>query len=160
MPESGRASFPYPCRPLHANRQVRAPFSHPRPGPVWRTLRQYPWRPFGLGSTQMNGKLTLSFSVATFIAALAAMYFLSEVRVRLRRLETRQANADAVSEGSPATRGTNPAAGLGGSGNAADAEGDPVAPLDSKDPIVKLDSDISQRATQSQIIREIFLRTI
>ena len=33
----------------------------------------------------MNGKLTLSFSVATFIAAIGVMFFLSDVRGRLAR---------------------------------------------------------------------------
>ena len=77
----------------------------------------------------MNGKLTLSFSVATFIAALAAMYFLSEVRVRMQRLETRQAHLDAGAQdtGTPL------------SATGAGSEGGNVPPLDTKDPIVKLD---------------------
>ena len=78
----------------------------------------------------MNGKLTLSFSVATFIAALAAMYFLSEVRVRLGRLETRQTRLEDAS--------AEPAKGLPGAGTA-NTEGGPIPPLDTKDPIVKLD---------------------
>ncbi|MDF1700646.1 MAG: hypothetical protein P1V36_05760 [Planctomycetota bacterium] len=35
----------------------------------------------------MNGKMTLSFSVATFIAAIGLLFFLSEVRTRLARVE-------------------------------------------------------------------------
>ena len=49
----------------------------------------------------MNGKLALSFSVATFVVALGAMYFLSEVRVRLKRLEPRHANAAGATAAAP-----------------------------------------------------------
>ena len=56
----------------------------------------------------MNGKLTLSFSVATFIAALAAMYFLSEVRVRLSRVENQ--TLAAADDARPADGDTVPGA--------------------------------------------------
>jgi len=59
----------------------------------------------------MNGKLTLSFSVATFIAAIGVMFFLSDVRGRLARVESQLAEtAPAMSPPtmSPPTNGTLP----------------------------------------------------
>lgn len=83
----------------------------------------------------MNGKLTLSFSVATFIAVLGGMYFLSEVRVQMQRLETRLEAEDTTpmrSRGSLVSPQDVSAA-------AEEEEVDPVAPLETKDPIAKLD---------------------
>jgi len=86
----------------------------------------------------MNGKLTLSFSVATFIAALAAMYFLSEVRVRLARVERQTlpeypGDTERTGEASPAA---DPAPAPDDENS---REGAPESPLDTKDPLVKLD---------------------
>ncbi len=80
----------------------------------------------------MNAKMTLSFSVATFIAAVALMFFLSEVRGRLGEVERELA---AVREAQPPPPESGNAATLQG-GNESDGE---VAPLDTKDPLVKLD---------------------
>ncbi len=77
----------------------------------------------------MNGRLTLSFTVATFIAAIGLLYFLSDVRTRLTHVER---DLDA--------RANLPAAGPGqapanGGGEAAQ----PPDPLSTKDVNAKLD---------------------
>lgn len=74
----------------------------------------------------MNGKLTLSFTVATFIAAIGLLFFLSEVRNRLttveRQLDARPAPEAAVQR--PAPRDIEPDA-----APSADSEN----PLETKD---------------------------
>jgi hypothetical protein len=82
----------------------------------------------------MNGKLTLSFSVATFIAAVGLMFFLADVRDRLDRVEKEVAAQGAPAE-APRTRGAVPPAGDEGA-ESGEREGNI---LDSKDPLEKLD---------------------
>ncbi len=73
----------------------------------------------------MNGKLTLSFTVATFVAAIGALFFLSEVRNRLSRVEREVAAAPVAA----------PPADLPADAPAADGKG----PLQTKDLRKKLD---------------------
>lgn len=65
----------------------------------------------------MNGKMTLSFSVATFIAAIGLLFFLSEVRTRLARVERELQAREA-----PAPEPVKPAA--------SEAPADPLATRD------------------------------
>lgn len=75
----------------------------------------------------MHGKLTLSFTVATFIAAIGLLFFLSDVRNRVRKLERdvqgQSAAADAAKPKPAARRGS----------------GDQAQPLATKDVTKKLD---------------------
>lgn len=74
----------------------------------------------------MHGKLTLSFSVATFIAALGALLFLGELRTRLSAVEV-ELKGGAASAGAAAPVKDRPVA---------DATQDPLA---TKDALEKLD---------------------
>ena len=77
----------------------------------------------------MNDKLTLSFSVATFIAAIGLLFFLSDVRNRVAHLE-REHPAPATPADTPAPK---PAPGPAGGADA------PIDPLATQDPVKKLD---------------------
>jgi hypothetical protein len=80
----------------------------------------------------MNGKLLLSFAVATFIAALATVWVLADVRRRLDGLETSRA---------PGTR-TAPPTSIPASPASREPDAPPAGPEDdpetSRDPLVKL----------------------
>jgi hypothetical protein len=77
----------------------------------------------------MNDKLLLSFTVATFVAALGVMWFLAGVRGRLDHVEQEVAAVRTATE-------RPPAAPLTGGGKKGQGE---VNPLETKDPVVKLD---------------------
>src|SRR5687768_10502512 len=93
--------------------------------------RGVPAREPAHGQQPMNGKLLLSFAVATFIAALATVWVLADVRRRMDALEAGRAPQRAG--GAPASLPT-PAP--------RDPDAPPAGPDDdpetSRDPLVKL----------------------
>ncbi len=79
----------------------------------------------------MNGKLTLSFAVATFIAALAALFFISEVRNRLTRVERELAGSAGPEHTPTAPRSARDAPhGTTAEDGTAEDEEDPLATRD------------------------------
>jgi hypothetical protein len=85
----------------------------------------------------MNGKLTLSFSIATFIAAIGVLFFLADLRTRVQRLEReQQAPAAAPTETASKPAGSKQKDAKGASTTDV---GDGADPLASKDPKAKLD---------------------
>jgi len=81
----------------------------------------------------MNGKLTLSFTIATFIAAIGLLFFLADVRNRLSRVE-REVDARPA----PAASAPSPASSSGNE-SAAPKEGETEDPLQTTDLRKKLD---------------------
>jgi len=78
----------------------------------------------------MNGKLTLSFAVATFIAAIAALFFISEVRNRLTRVERELAAPASTSHAAPPATAASPAGDAPGEGQPPSATGTDRQKLD------------------------------
>lgn len=91
----------------------------------------------------MNDKLTLSFTVATFVAAIGVIHFLLGVQERLSDVER------AVQQDAPFTRGRPPGTvpptrGAGGEPDGDVSEGGTDAALVSKDALAKLDHIIKR----------------